>query len=247
MPTVPKWLGNVMENVFSGSFTDVTVTATEYLTDTLKLVSFSSPDIITNTKMIFTPGQKIEFRVSDTDYRHYTPATFNKTKGSLDVLFYLHDKGPGSQWASQLTIGMQLKMIGPGGKMQYRPSADIHIVFGDETSLGIFKSIRDHAVAAQQQCYCFAELLPAHTHWPDLIQLSDLSASTLEPASRAQHAIQQFTALASGLPYRPDQYAFYLTGNARSIQSFRNGLLPMGFKRSQVQTDPYWTEGKRGL
>ncbi len=236
-----------MENVFSGSYTDVTVTATEYLADSLKLVRFTSSDIITRPKISFIPGQKIEFRVNDTDYRHYTPACFDKAKGTCDVLFYLHGKGPGSQWAAGLTTGNRLKMIGPGGKMQYRPGAAVHITFGDETSLGLFKGICGQAAAAQHQHYCFAELQPEHARWPDLINISGTYISTPHPAVRAQQAIEQFSSLAAGLQTGHDQYCFYLTGNARSIQAFRNNLLAMGFKSAQIQTDPYWAEGKRGL
>lgn len=143
-----------MENVFSDSFTDVTVT--EYPDDTLKLVRFAATDIAGNSKVNCNPWQKIKFCVNDTEYRHYTPVSFNKDNRSGEVLFYLLQKGPVSRWTEQLTTGARLKMIGPGGKMQYRLNSGLHINFGYETSPDLFGSIHERATAEKQNCYCFA-------------------------------------------------------------------------------------------
>lgn len=41
--------------------------------------------------------------------------------------------------------------------------------------------------------------------------------------------------------------SFYLTGNAKGIQAFRDKLINNGFSNKQTQTYPYWAEGKIGL
>lgn len=41
--------------------------------------------------------------------------------------------------------------------------------------------------------------------------------------------------------------AFYLMGNGRSIQKFRNALKEKGVKVRNIKTQPYWIEGKCGL
>ena len=86
MPKLPKWVANGVEKVFSHLMHPVAVTHTQYLDDQLKLVRFEGD--LSKTK--FTPGNVIEFRVNDTDFRHYTPSLFNKSAGVCEVIFYLH-------------------------------------------------------------------------------------------------------------------------------------------------------------
>ncbi|MEL7162659.1 MAG: oxidoreductase, partial [Bacteroidota bacterium] len=92
MPRLPKWLANSVETILPGQFHPVVATEVEYLTDKLKRVRFEGD--LTGTS--FVPGQVIEFRVTDNDFRHYTPTYYDRGAGVCEVLFYLHGKGPGS-------------------------------------------------------------------------------------------------------------------------------------------------------
>ncbi|MEM6701005.1 MAG: siderophore-interacting protein, partial [Bacteroidota bacterium] len=115
MPTVPKWLANGMEKVFSRMMHPVEVSEIEYLDEKLKRVQFLGD--LSKTK--FVAGHAIEFRVNDTNFRHYTPSFYDKSKGICEVLFYLHGYGIVSAWAEDLGAGDQMKLMGPGGKMKF--------------------------------------------------------------------------------------------------------------------------------
>ena len=43
------------------------------------------------SKADFVPGQVIEFRVSLTEFRHYTPSFYDQENVIFDVFFFLHD------------------------------------------------------------------------------------------------------------------------------------------------------------
>lgn len=245
MPRVPKWLGDVIESTFSGSYTSVVVSKTEYVHEQLKLIRFEGE--FSTVKKEFIAGNVVEFRVNDTDYRHYTPAAFSVHKGYCDVLFYLHGKGPGSQWAEDLKVGNDLKMIGPGSKMSYNKAFQYHVVFGDETSLGLFQCMEEEASRNGHQLLCLSELDPGHKDW--LADTGILSGIYIEKNERHQlhHAGAFLQKWFQKEGTTIDHACFYLTGNARSIQSFRKVILAMGGANKHIQTYPYWVEGKKGL
>ncbi|WP_162903431.1 siderophore-interacting protein [Taibaiella koreensis] len=244
MPSVPKWLGNMMETVFSGNFTSVVADQVSTPAEGLKLIRFKGD--FSRSNIAFVPGQKIEFRVNDTDYRHYTPAYFNKEEGICDVLFYLHDQGPGSRWAGLLQPGEETKLMGPGGRMRFDRRAGVHILYGDETSLGLFQCIATEAANHKLPYFCIAEMDSSHQHWAQLIPVK-ATAVVKHAAFKAYNAKNLFQEWLQDYQGPKEEMAFYLSGDARALQEFRKGLLNMGFKSSQVQSDPYWAEGKRGL
>lgn len=70
MPKVPKWMANAMESLFSGSYHPVQVTAVDDLAGGLRKVRFEGN--FSKSKKEFVAGNVIEFRISDTEFRHYT-------------------------------------------------------------------------------------------------------------------------------------------------------------------------------
>ncbi len=237
-------MANAMESLFSGMYHPVKVTAITYLSDSLKKVRFEGD--FSALKKDFIPGNVIEFRVSDTEFRHYTPSHFDKEAGVCEVAFYLHGKGPGSRWAAKLANGDSLKLIGPGGKIGYDKDADLHILYGDETSLGLFRCMSRKTMSQKKSFYGIAELEEDHSHWPGLL---DIQAETIapHPSIKAHGAQVKLKARLHSYTGDKNKLAFYLTGNAKAVQAFRDDLLKLGFQRSQIQADPYWAEGKRGL
>ncbi len=244
MPKVPKWMANAMESLFSGSYHPVRVTAIEDLADGLRKVRFEGD--FSKSKKEFIPGNVIEFRISDTEFRHYTPSYFDQRAGICEVWFYLHDKGPGSKWVKSLKPGHELKLLGPGGKIKYDAAALHHIAFGDETSLGLFDCLSAEAKKQGHSFLGIAELDDANRPWSKLPGGDVVSVSKSDDA-KGISAIARLDKWLQNQPVSREATAFYLTGNARSIVAVKKYLLDKGFKNAQVQTEPYWSEGKRGL
>lgn len=242
MPRIPKWIGDTMETVFNGMIHPVTVSATEYLSENLKKVVLNGD--LTKTK--FTPGNVIEFRVTPTDFRHYTISRYDKEKGICEMLLYLHGNSVGSEWAAQLKKDDPLKMMGPGGKLNYSHRHTRHFIFGDETSVGLFSCLQAEALKNGDDCYCLAELDKNHSDWPQLVGVSAkvTGKSLTEPA---KEAIEKIATLDRMFWVVWRHAAFYLTGRAKSIQAVRQVLLKKGVPLKSIQTEPYWAEGKKGL
>lgn len=238
MPRLPKLLADIGEKRLG---IPCRVTDTVYLHATLKRVRFQG-DLKS-----FVPGQVAEFRVSANDFRHYTPTYFNGEKGICDILFYLHNKGPGSRWASALEAGQEVKMLRAGGEMTLAPDNRYHFFFGDETSLGLFRCLKEAVHRQGQEYLGILELNEEATCWPEKL---DLSVDTVVKSTHqgpAHEAIAYLNDL-HGLLWKTWMKAsFYLAGRAASVQAFREALLARGVCSDRIGTYAYWSDGKKGL
>lgn len=241
MPSVPKWLANTMEKVAPGSYHTVKVSSVKLLDEKLKWVRFEG-DI---NDASFSASNVIEFRVNDTDYRHYTPSKYDSDGQICEVLFYLHDLGPGSKWATELEVGQELKLIGPGGKMKYAKDLPSHFVFGDETSLGLVDCVAREAEKWGHQFFSLVELEPSHLAWVDFLETGKVRAVKTDKEVPGNNVCDWFRS--SDYYVDHNETYFYLTGRAKSIQGFMQTLLRAGVNRKQIKTYPYWSEGKSGL
>ncbi|VDH04966.1 siderophore-interacting protein [Bergeyella zoohelcum] len=245
MPSVPKWMANAMEALFSGSYLPVTVSKIQMLTPHFKQICFEGN--LQKTKKQFIPGNIIEFRVNDTQFRHYTPSYFNHDKGICEIIFYLHQQGEGSQWATKLQTGDELKLIGPGGKISYDPQADLHFVFGDETAIGLMNCLAKTVQENKKNYYCLAELDAKNK---EIIPRIDFELNVCEKShpKKANPAIVKINELLKNYKSQKEKIAFYLVGNAKSIVNVRKNLIEQNINhKKQIQTEPYWVEGKKGL
>ncbi len=240
MPKIPKWLGDTMEVVFRKMVHPATVVAVEYIPPRLKRVVLGG-DL---AQLKYIPGNVVEFRINDREFRHYTLSGFDPETGQCEVLFYLHERGCGSRWAAQLQVGDQVKMMGPGGRIRYNRELRHHFFFGDETSVGLVQCLQQEALSRGQEYMAVVELEKRHYCWLDAmgIKAEAVGKSYENPAGEA------IALVASMVHFEPWlQGMFYLTGRARSIQAMRRYLLSRGVASGRIRCEPYWAEGKQGL
>lgn len=235
MPKLPKWLGDTMEVMFRSYLHEITVAAAWSPAPNLRVVRFSG-DL---HKAGFTAGDVMRFRVTETEFRHYTISHFHREEGMFEVYFYLHGKGPGSQWAAALQPGDTMKALGPAGHLHFQPGSLFHVVFGDETAVGLAKAIQEAALQRSQEC---ASLIEMSERW-------ELDEETVpaDPEAPARHAIIRLNTWLEVYRAALPETTFYLAGRAKSIQAVRDHLRGRGISKSRIITEPYWSEGKRGL
>ncbi|MBX3255433.1 MAG: siderophore-interacting protein [Chitinophagaceae bacterium] len=243
MPSVPKWLGDTMSVVFKNMYHPVTVTGVQYLNEQLKKIRFEGD--LSKTK--FTPGNVVEFRVTPNDFRHYTPAYFNTATGVCEIIFYLHNKGAGSDWAKQLKEGDTVKLLGPGGKLSYVAGFKHHFVFGDETAIGLMNCIQREAEENGHSSFALMEAQEAHRDWIRLFSAQPAECVASSFQYPADFAIRFLSDSAEDWMAAIPDTCFYLTGRAKSILAMRKYLLSKGVAMKQIKTEPYWAEGKKGL
>lgn len=239
MASIPKWMGDQAEKLYSHLLHPVEVASVEYLTPVLKRITMLGD--FSGVK--YAPGNVILFRISDTEYRHYTIESFDAENSLCAMLIYLHGKGLGSDWAKSLSVGQKIKFTGPGGKIGFDYSSQRHFAFGDETAIGTLKCIREEAKKLKHDFFGLAELDNDKMDWPELI---DLSVDKV-PKSFERPAEPAFSFLERIDPEAFIDATFYLTGRAKSIQVVRWILKQKGVPMKSIHTEPYWAEGKSGL
>lgn len=241
MPQIPKWIGDTVETVFSSKIPLVAVTQTKYIHPQLKSIRFEG----NFDNIAFRAGQPVAIRVDERNYRNYTPSFFSREQGICDILFHLHGNGPGSAFAHRLEAGDTLRMSAPRGRYLYRPEHDYHFFFGDETTLGLFRSLKDLINEQGQNYIGVLELDEVMKDVPDKL---DLMVDTVSRTGiHGEHAVRYLDELDNTLWDLWRHGIFYLMGNATSIQNVRKALKSRGISSSHMLTQPYWVEGKIGL
>lgn len=242
MPRIPKWLGDTIETVFSRMITPVDIIGVEYLLPALKKIVMKGDF----SKMHFTPGNVIEFRVTDIEFRHYTVSAFDKERQTCEMLIYLHDRGVGSKWAQNLKAGDRIGLMGPTSRIKYKIDYEAHFIFGDETSIGLMQFIVKETERHGHSYYCLAELNELNHRW---LETLGISAHIVEKeyAPAAKCAVEAIIEKPAGSWAQWSSAAFYLTGRAKSIQAVRKALVARGIAMKNIFTEPYWAEGKKGL
>lgn len=242
MPQVPKWLADTMIAVASPWLRQAVVSHVTMLSDELKQVTFKG-DFDDED---FLPGKIVQFRVDDTSFRHYTLSSFNKQQGLCTVLFYLHSKGPGSQWAAHLQVGQEVRFRAGQGKLKYNEQGKHHFFFGDETAIGLFNWYKTTALACSHEYFGVLELHPRHAVALNTLKIMVDYVPALQDAP-AVNAIDWMEDMHPDCWNTWRRATFYLAGRALSISRFRKYLLQKGVEASQIRTDAYWADGKRGL
>ncbi|OCA79645.1 iron transporter [Chryseobacterium contaminans] len=240
MPSLPKWINDTVENVWSSKFKDCTVIHIETISRNLRLIRFE-----TDLRDIqYEPGYAIGIRINDRDFRNYSPFNFNREAGTFEVLFHLHnDSAVGSRFAAHLSVGDSIKIIIPRGKRFFEPNAKIHFSIGDETSLGSSLSIKEAVEEAGSSFICLHELEEAQA-------LESLNLygyhSPKNSTMRMIESLTDFLREEKETIYNDDAI-FYLTGNGTRMSLIKKYLKAKGVSSKCIRSQAYWLEGKKGL
>jgi NADPH-dependent ferric siderophore reductase len=233
---MPKWVGDWLE---SAGGPRLKVTDVVGITPAIKKIRLSG-DL---SKMKFMVGGASVIRVSETAYRNYTIAAWDLVEKHLDIIVHVHGNGPGSRYMDSLKYGKELYISTPRGRMIYDPDVKRQFFFGDETSLGLAYALQScYKINVQTFHFCF-ELDKANQSVPQLLGLENCSIFLKDGSFSDESWIKSLPVL------KIDEWAnanFVLTGNARSVQAFRNTLKNHRVS-GKVFAQGYWLEGKKGM
>lgn len=232
---IPKWVGDLFEGTLKPN---AKVLETFYISSQIKKIRFQ----IDISKMNFQIGYANVLRVSETEYRNYTAAYHDKTKGIMDIIFHIHANGVGSDYFASLEVGDET-YIGPSrGKKLFDPSIANQFFFGDETSLGLACAFLPLLKSNNHQFQFFFELDEANKNVPELLGLANFTIFPKNGSFRNEKWI-------GNLPlFKTDEWNtanFVLVGNVKSVQAFRKIL--KNKTRGNIYSQGYWLEGKKGL
>ncbi|PCC75213.1 NADPH-dependent ferric siderophore reductase, contains FAD-binding and SIP domains [Nannocystis exedens] len=233
MPEIPAFLAARAEAWFGRA---CTVLETETLAPRLRRVRFGGAPL---KRCGWRPGHEVEVRVGAREFRHYTPMRWDDARGEVDILFYLHGRGPGSAWAEALREGDATHLMGPGGRLRLDADAAHHVFLGDETTAGLFAALaRAVPPSAGLTGAVEGEGLP-----PDLFTAMGLPLDVLSRGPTRGAALLAWLDRVVTV-----DSVYYLAGHAESVVALRRALQRQwSIPARRIRTKAYWSDNRRGL
>ncbi|MFT4081936.1 MAG: siderophore-interacting protein [Nocardioides sp.] len=219
--------------------TTLVVESTEQLTPGMVRVRFTSPDLSAFAESTDTDRYvKLVFDRADGQVvRTYTALEPDVAAGTVIIDFVVHGtEGVAGPWAAQAKPGDTLSARGPGGGYAPDPTADWHLLAGDQAGLPAIRAALA-ALPAEAVGYAVIDVPSAEFHQdlvkPDGIELSWLDGADLVETVRA-------------LPWREGRVHAFVHGEAESVM---HGIRPYLLKerelpRADVSISGYWRVGR---
>lgn len=239
MPTVSRILSGALEKLL---FKPVTITGVEAVGESFRLLSMQGVGF-QGVKWI--PGQAVQIFLGNFTKRAYTPMSLDPDAGSACFLFYLHGKGPGSEWAASARAGNVCQVMRPKSSIDFTSFTESTLFFGDETSLAAAQALhrcRRQTVPTQ---YVFEVNSPAQTE--KILRKFGLSQASLVRKREDGSHLAEVIAHIAEQAARIQSLQWVFTGQARSIQSVQKGLKLAGVPLSRSKVKAYWSPGRIGL
>jgi NADPH-dependent ferric siderophore reductase len=168
--------------------------------------------------------------------RTYTVRRFDPGEGELDVDFVLHEgHGPAAAWARDARPGSWVAVSEPGGRFEPDPSAEFHVVIGDETALPAVATVLD-ALPTDVPALAFLEVADAgeEQRLPGTAMIRWVHRGDREPGAPLTEAVRAAT-----FPAGVGQA--WLSGESACVRDLRKHLLDeRGLDRRRVYATGYW-------
>jgi NADPH-dependent ferric siderophore reductase len=180
--------------------------------------------------------------------RDFTPRRFDRTKGELDLEFYLHDAGPATTWAARAQVGQYLAIGGPRGSMIIPTAFDWHLLIGDETALpAIARRLEElprgvKAIVVAEVAGGFAQL---DFKSRATMQVTWIHRGTVEGA----RTVSGLPAALAALPALPSGEGYaWAAAESVVVRELRNHLIDVrGLDKSRIRAAAYWKRGVQSI
>lgn len=236
------------------SITLLTVTASEWLSAGMVRLHFSgdlaafadSPFTDRYVKLVFGDLAELE-RGGRPTLRTYTAVDPDVAAGTLKIDFVVHgDVGVAGPWAAAAQPGDTIPVRGPGGAYAPDPSADWHLLAGDEAAL---PAIRQSLAALPADAVGHAVIevdTPAHEQplpAPAGVEVTWLHHSGADHGDRVNSGLADAV---RALPWREGRVDAFVHGEAQVVMhQIRPYLLAeRGVPRDDASISGYWRDGR---
>lgn len=224
-----------------------TVARNEVLSPGLRRLVLRCPDFVGAT---IEPCDVTAFRVSPTDFRHYTPALVDGDELSIVVQRHAHPgPTPGHDLIEGLGAGDDVRVCrwSSARAFTWAASGDRPVVLlGDATVISLAQCMAERAAREVGRELLVVLEVPT----PDVEATRGLVPdATVLPAVEVPGAVLDAWIRANVETLRDlVDPVVYLAGHGQSIQRQRDLLRDVaGLDRKSVRTQPYWADGKVGL
>ncbi|GAA2846180.1 siderophore-interacting protein [Leucobacter komagatae] len=194
---------------------------------------------IEHGRVTFAPGRRPIARA-------YTVRRFDPTTRELDIDIVLHGTGVASTWASTVSVGDVMYVVGPGKTVEPPSDADTLLVLGDDTAIPavarLLEELPDRAtgevllsVPGEEYRYELQAPAGVRVRW---IYADALAAPSSSPL---------LTAL-QGLTLPRENLAVWVAGEQAEVREIRRFLVETWeLPRAAISFTGYWKRGQSGV
>jgi NADPH-dependent ferric siderophore reductase len=174
--------------------------------------------------------------------RTYTVRAYDATRNEMTIDFVVHgDEGLAGPWAARAQQGELIGFFGPGGGYVPDPSADCHLLVGDEAALPAIAAALDR-LGDRARAAVYVEV-GGSADEQVLSRSPDVHVRWVHRGQRPYGEALAEVVRAAGVP-TGDVQAF-VHGNAEMIRRLRRFLFTeIDFNRQRVSMSGYWRTGQ---
>ncbi|NNM43339.1 MAG: hypothetical protein HKM07_03255 [Chlamydiae bacterium] len=226
----------IMALLGRGFFYPVSVSAVENIGEDFCVVEMHGEAL---KKVSWNPGEKMKIRIGKRRERSYTPLLVDRDEGKAKFVIYLHHKGPGSNWASNLKIGDACYLSESRKSLSFTPSEEGCIFFGDETTIGVAYALK----SAQKNTgsFTFVFEVSSLSSAQQVLERLNMKNSKLVLKNKENSHLVDVQKILSQEISKGINPQLVLMGNSQSMIKIRNGLISLGFPTSQCKMKSYWS------
>lgn len=245
--------------------TRLRVTATSWLTPSIRRIHFASDDLSAFAESDFTdryvklifpkPGvsypDQIDVRALRgtlpahelPDVRTYTALFPDVAAGTLAIDFVVHgDEGVAGPWAATAEPGAPLLANGPGGAYRPDPTADWHLLVGDESAIPAISAALD--ALPRDVMVRVVALVESPAHEPEFALPAGGTVTFVHRNGTSAAGLLE--AAVRAVEWRDGRVQAFAHGEAEEIM---HGVRPYlrterGLARDQLSLSGYWRRGR---
>lgn len=193
------------------------------------------------------PCDVTAFRVSRTDFRHYTPAALDPVAGEVTIIVHRHGAGQGEELIAGWSVGDEVLLCRWSSTRGFRwtdGEAPV-VLLGDSTVISLAMSMSDRAAREERTLLAVLEVDADDVEAVrELVPGAVVVAAGDEPGLTLDDWLDQHRDRVTAL----EDPVVHLAGHGQSIQRQRTFLrAACGLDRRQIRTQPYWATGRSGL
>lgn len=176
--------------------------------------------------------------------RTYTIRAYDEQAGELTLDFVYHgDEGIAGPWAAAAKVGDELMMLGPGGGYAPDPTADWHLLIGDESALPAIAAAAE-SVPAGVPVFAYVEVAGANEEQP-LTSPGRLEVTWVHRDRFGGKRGDGLVAAVQAAVLPDGDGQAFLHGEAGFVRVLRHHLrIDRGMARDRLSVSGYWRYGR---
>jgi NADPH-dependent ferric siderophore reductase len=176
--------------------------------------------------------------------RRYSVRSVDPEADTLTLWLATHHTGAGADLARSVSVGAELDVVGPRGKIGLDEMADWHLFVGDVASLAAFYRLAESIEAPGRAIFIVELEDPSDAVTPQLPEGLGVTGIFIDRDGRPQGNAEGLLSGLSAFAFPPDDGHAYLFGEFSAMKTVRTALLDRGLTDDAISLKAFWRTGK---